>query len=185
MSTHSNIHNCITGYPDAVSLATTRFENDLVLRGRYFGITKVIQLAGGAKEQTIAVIGQTKLLVGFLNFSATGDTIVTARMNPVVTDNGTPLNAVNLNGTSSLVPDTQLFLTPTLSAPGSFIGQWLVPGGTGLFATGGVNSSVLPFVLPPANTYLLEFENLDSMRTRHFNFQFNFFESVQNPEIKR
>ena len=93
MSTYSNIHNCITGYPDAVSLATTRFENDLVLRGCYFGITKVIQLAGGAKEQTIAVIGQTKLLVGFINFAAAGYTLVTAYAFPVITDNGTPLGA--------------------------------------------------------------------------------------------
>ena len=76
------------------------------------------------------------------------------------------------------------FLTPTLSAPGSFIGQWLVPGGTGKDATGGVNSGVLPFVLPPSNIYLLEFENLDDKETRHFNWQFNFFESVQNPEVR-
>lgn len=183
MSTYSNIHNCITGYPDAVSLAVTNLENDLVLKGRYFGLTKVIELASGAKEQTIAVIGPTKLLVGFLNFAASGNTLVTAYIFPEITDNGDPIFVMNRNATSSVTPDTKLFIGPTFTSLGIDVGQWLVPGGQGQFSTGGLNGNILPFVLPAGQTFALEFENLDSTASNFFNWQFNFFESRQNPLI--
>ena len=183
MSIYSNLHNCITGYPDAVSLATTSTENNLVLKGRYFGLTKVIELASGGTEQTIAVIGPSKLLVGFLNFAATGATLITAYVFPDITDNGDPITVMNRNATSSNTPDTKLFISPTFNSLGVDVGQWLVPGGQGMFSPGGLNGLVLPFVLPAGQTFALEFENLDNTASHFFNWQFNFFESRSNPLI--
>lgn len=147
----------------------------LVDKGEYFGTSPLIQVSSGVTDYML-IRTNGRMLHGSLQLIATGAFIVGIRLGATVTADGTAVSVNNFNQTSPNVSTVEAYTGTTVSATGTLLTQYLVPGGSGPQSVGSDVTARAKFVLPANTEVLVAAQNLSNQPER-IQIRLNFYES--------
>lgn len=153
-----------------------RTVEQLVEDGNFFGTSPILQTETSPPRLVSVTTGPNVHTHAYISFISAGASQVNVYLAPTITTPGSLQPIANFNLTSSKTPTINIRIDPLVSANGSKIADFLIPGGSGGNAIGGAVSSAAKVILPPNTTFLFEFVNTGSGGTIPIEFTINFFE---------
>lgn len=151
---------------DQLAENTRRDEHGKIHAGELFGISPIVEVAGSTKAYFLFQSGsvpRTHVTVGCV---ATGECIVRVHTGYTVTDSGVLVPFGNYNLLSTNTAQATAYTGTTVSNEGSMTLDFLVPGGTGGNAIGGVGGDGREILYPPSTQRLISIENLGGAAIR-------------------
>lgn len=154
--------------------------NNAIHAGTAFALTATGTIAANSEIRFLAKIGEKQL--HFDSFNAdlnAGDVTIELFREPTVTNEGTPVSALNLNCPAGIESETDLFSNPTVSDDGTSLHiSEAIATGTGTNADSATAGIALGRVFSPNSYYMVRIKNLDVNAARTYSLLFVYHESA-------
>lgn len=147
--------------------------SELVELGLFHGTSPILTVGAGASAYVTIQTGTAKHMHVYLGFAATAEFIVNIYVSPTITSPGNLLTIANYHFGKPSVATAVLRRDVTISATGTKVGDFLVPGGHSGRNVGGAATNATKLILPPNTLYLMEYANqgvVDEFIEPQFNF---------------
>lgn len=134
------------------------FLDSLVDEGKLYASSPIIITDAATNKYLSLQTGPGVNTHAYIGFVSTTEAQVTAYIGPTITVPGTLAGMAPFNLTKPLTSEVQIRTDPTFSATGPKIADFLIPGGSGGNAVGGVLQSGSKVIIGPNSSFLFEID---------------------------
>lgn len=145
-------------YVDLAALRASRNLDTLVEQGLVAGTSPILDLTNNQTRLLLFTTGPKSVHL-YLSFVATGHITLDVFVGPTVTAPGTPVPIGSFNFIKPYTSLSTLAVDPTVSANGTKIADFLLPGGAGGNRVGTSQGTPTKVILPPNTQFLFSILN--------------------------
>jgi len=131
-----------------------------VHHGNFWGAYKRLEgVANDASVDFLIVTGSGKIPHTTIVVVATANAFLDWYPNPTITNDGTEITPLVMNPATTRTPETKVYFTPTVGAPGTVGPTVVIPGGARQTSVGGAARNGAEIQLAQSKKYLLRVTN--------------------------